>query len=222
MAQSIAASISRKGEALPDGSLAALQTYLKTPSDGTRALAQAAMTQTLTALDQSVTSLKNFSAAAADSAPIEWASQYCAMLNPANSTHWWSTNEWKHGIFYQIADRTPGEGAPLTVNGQGSYHLVVISSGREAWREIQPCRWEKQSQRKSSERSTSAFLEGGNADPSRDGEAYSPIKQFASWPIVQKTRSESTTSSTGKCSSNALTPDSSAFPMTVFNDRLAF
>ena len=180
------------------------------------------MIQTLSALDQFVTSLKNFSAAADDNAPIEWASQYCAMLNPANSTHWWNANEWKHAIFYQIADRTPGEGAALTVNGQGSYHLVVVSSGKEAWREIQPCRWEKQSQRKKDDRNTSDFLEGGNADPSRDGDAYSPTKEFVSWPIVKKTRSELTANSTGECSSNASIPDSSAFPMTVFNDRLAF
>ncbi len=222
--QSIDASISRKGEALPDGSLAALQTHLKTPSDGSRALAQTAVMQTLRGLDQLLTHLESFSTTSADGAPIEWASQYCAMLSPENTDHWWSANEWKHGILYQIADPIPGKGVPLTVNGQGNYPLVVISSGSEAWRESGPCRWERQSllQRKSGDRATSAFLEDRNADSSRDGEAYAPIKQFVSQPITQKARNDIQERSNGECSSTAFMPDTSAFPITVFNDRLAF
>lgn len=228
MAQTINTGISRKGETLPDGSFVALQTYIKTPSDSNRALARSSINQTLSGLDQLITSLASFSAGSADAAPMQWASQYCAMLGAESTNLWWGTNDWKYGVFYQIADRYPGENTQLTVNGQGSYTLVAISAGGEAWRENAPCQWTKQSpqQRQSNRRTSAEFFEAGNADPSRDGEARAPTSQFISQPVVQRTRIELNEKierqSHTSCPSNASLPDTPAFPVTIFNDRLAF
>ena len=100
------------------------------------------------------------------------------MLPTAN---WWSSNQWANTVFYQISGATMAQPGTLTVNGTGNYRVVTLAAGRTLAGQTR------------GPMNVAAFLEGINADPSRNGDANAPAAAFTS-----------------------------ALPSATFNDRLAY
>ena len=175
------------------GSIALLNDYIQTPSDTAKATAaQAAVNATQTALSNTISSASTLetileSGTAQAATETRWYGNACAFLRPASGTpSWWAANKWASTTFYQISDRVRPAVGKLTVNGSGTYRVVVISAGKALTGQ--------DSARNT--RKTTHFLEGINADtnapttpgaPSipgaRDGNAQNPPTAFSSEPV---------------------------------------
>jgi hypothetical protein len=104
--------------------------------------------------------------------PTVWYSPTCSFLLPNTSTgSWWTANGWKALAFYQLSGATNTSTATLTVNnGADKYRVVTLMAGRAL------------SGQSRATLSTANFLEGTNADPSRDGDAMAPTPGFTAQP----------------------------------------
>jgi hypothetical protein len=108
----------------------------------------------------------------AEAFPTLWFGSACAFLQPASgSSSWWTANNWANTTFYQISDRVRPATGRLTVNGIGAYRVVTISGGRALAGQDRGTP------------TTASFLEGINADASRDGNATSPATEFSNAPV---------------------------------------
>jgi hypothetical protein len=122
----------------------------------------------------------------AEAFPTLWFGSACAFLQPpSGSTSWWTANNWANTNFYQISSRVHSSFNPITkffdsatpcsgklqVNGSGTHCVVALSAGRAIGAQNRTTR-------------TSAnFLEGINADASRDGDAKTPVSIFSNAPV---------------------------------------
>ena len=153
----------------------AIQTYINTPTTAKQTIAANALADTLTttasALGDANTLSTTLSSSAASAFPIIWLSSSCdAFRDTANS--WWTYNQWRGLVFYQISDATlsasPGR---LTVNQTGNYRVVAINAGRAL------------SGQNRSLRSAANYFEDINADASRSGDATTPVSTFSNAPV---------------------------------------
>lgn len=175
------------------GSVALLNDYIQSPGDTTKATAaQAAVNATQTALSNTIGSASTLetileSGTAQAATATSWYGNACAFLRPASGTpSWWAANNWTNTTFYQISDRIRPAVGKLTVNGSGTYRVVVIGAGKALT---------GQDSARSTRKATH-FLEGINADtnapatpgaPSipgaRDGNSQNPPTAFSSEPV---------------------------------------
>ncbi len=159
------------------GTQALLQAYLNAPGNAARqAAATAALNATSAQLDTLLGSAGTLDAAldsgGAEAMPTVWFGSACAFLQPAGgSTSWWTANNWANTTFYQISDRVRPASGKLQVNGTGSHRVVALSAGRALGTQNRATR------------TTINFLEGINADTSRDGDARSPVAVFSNAPV---------------------------------------
>lgn len=120
------------------GSIALLQDFIKdSGNEAKRSAAQTALGETrtdLTALlatgNQLETMLESSLAQAAT--PTAWLGEACAFLQaPLSATisNRWHDNRWADYVFYQISDRVRPAVGKLSVNGSGSYRVVVLAAG---------------------------------------------------------------------------------------------
>lgn len=178
LASDALASITGKNE-----SASLLQAYITTPSTANQAKAIAALAETtalVSALLSGANALDNpLSGTIASAFPIVWQSSRCDFLLP--TTTWWSSNQWANTVFYQISNATMTQPGKLTVNGAGTHRVVTLVAGRPLAGQTR------------GPQNVSVFLEGLNADPSRNGDASAPATTFTSAP-----------------------------PSATFNDRLAY
>jgi hypothetical protein len=161
------------------GTITALSQSIAKPDDSALAAAasnaiastQALLSNLLTVAQQLNGQLNTSQANAA--VPVLWFSNACALLRPSTGSDdtWWTANGWKSLFFYQISNQVRPAIGNLKINGNGSYRFVVISAGRAL-----------PGQNRLTRQSVS-FLEGKNADPSRDGDATSPVGTFFTAPI---------------------------------------
>ena len=178
LASDALASITGKNE-----SASLLQAYINGPSAANQAKAIVALAET-TALVSSLLAAANvldnpLSGTTASAFPIVWQSSRCDFMLP--TANWWSSNQWANSVFYQISNATMTQPGKLTVNSAGTHRVVTLVAGRAlAGQTRGPL-------------NVSVFLEGINADPSRNGDASSPTSAFTSAP-----------------------------PSATFNDRLAY
>jgi hypothetical protein len=96
--------------------------------------------------------------------PMSWASVHCDFLQKGPG--WWHDNAWADLIFFQINASGSITQGDLRLAGRENLPLVVLSAGP---------------QRPGQQRPGSTiehYLEGLNADPSRNGEARNPVTQF--------------------------------------------
>lgn len=219
------------------GSIARLDDYVKTPSDTLLADANTAFSATLGLLNTLLAATQQLddvlsSSLAAAAVPTVWYGKACDLLAPPTGSKkkWWVANAWKNLFFYQISNHVrPAEGDltvlsdPLVNGARPKYRVVVIAAGKRAWSNASaPCDWKFQD-RAANPRSTSAYLENGNSDQTRDGDAKDSIKikkTFISGPIKIMNESDLEALRT-KCQPPINYPPSTKFPITTFNDRLA-
>ena len=152
------------------GTLALLDKYIASPDAQSAQAAQAAIANTLDRLSTllaraaSLDDLLNTSLAKAG-VPTQWHGSACAILtSPAD---WWTKNNWKGLFFYQISDRIRPATGQLTVNGGGAHRAVVIAAGSPL-----------AGLQNRALRQVASYLEKGNADASRDGDAPAPTRTF--------------------------------------------
>ncbi len=173
------------------GTQALLQAYIDTPTSSSKqSAATAALNTTASQLDVLLTSAGTLDSildsSGAEAFPTVWYGTACAFLQPASgSTSWWTANNWANTTFYQMSSRvhssynqatkvfdasTPCSGK-LQINGGGTYCIVTVTAGRALGGQSRATK-------------TSAnFLEGINADISRDGNAKTPVTGFANSPL---------------------------------------
>ncbi|TXG96393.1 MAG: hypothetical protein E6R09_14080 [Rhodocyclaceae bacterium] len=139
--------------------------------------ANAALNKTRALLDTLISAAENIDAMlptsmAQGTVPTVWYSPTCSFLLPNTSTgSWWTANGWKALAFYQLSGATNTSTATLTVNnGADKYRVVTLMAGRAL------------SGQSRATLSTANFLEGTNADPSRDGDAMAPTPGFTAQP----------------------------------------
>jgi hypothetical protein len=167
------------------GTQALLQAYIDTPTSSSKqAAATAALNTTAGQLDTLLTSAGTLDSildsSGAEAFPTVWYGTACAFLQPANgSTSWWTANNWANTTFYQISDRVRATTGKLQVNGSGTYRVVVLSAGRALLGSVPP----PPNPQNRATRTTANFLEGINADTSRDGNAKTPVTGFANSPL---------------------------------------
>ncbi len=155
-------------------SLALLQAYLANPDNSRRDKASAALAETLrlaqatlnagSLLDQPL------SATTASALPTLWLSARCDFLRAGG---WWQANRWQDSVFYQINGPLLSAPGRLSINRQGSYHLLVLTAGGKLAGQTA----------NATPASISNFLEDANADPSRNGDALNPASHFVSRPL---------------------------------------
>lgn len=157
-----------------NGSRSLLESYLKAPGNARLSAASEARTATLAALDtvlQRLGGLEALSTAGpAAAAPMVWGAARCDFLRPGVRS-WWSENAWHDTVFYQIGQPLSAGEARLAVNGQRRYRLVAVAAGRAL-----------PGQARGPSSGIAAYLEGGNAAPSRDGSATSPATDWYLMP----------------------------------------
>jgi hypothetical protein len=159
------------------GAQALLQAYINAPTSASKqAAATAALNSTLAQADILLTSAGTLDSAldsgSAEALPTVWFGSACAFLQPpSGSTSWWTANNWANTTFYQISDRVRAVSGKLQVNGAGSHRVVALSAGRALGTQNRATR------------TTANFLEGINADTSRDGDAKSPVSVFSNAPV---------------------------------------
>ena len=118
-----------------NGSQALLQAYVSAPTNSAKqAAATAALNTTLSQLDTLLTSAGTLDSlldsGSAEAFPTLWYGDACAFLQPASgSRSWWTANNWTSTTFYQISDRVRPAVGKLSVNGSGSYRVVVLAAG---------------------------------------------------------------------------------------------
>lgn len=157
-----------------NGSRSLLESYLKAPGNARLSSANEARTATLAALDtvlQRLSGLEALSTAGpAAAAPMVWGATRCDFLRPGVRS-WWSENAWHDTVFYQIGQPLSAGAARLAVNGQRRYRLVAVAAGRALPGQI-----------RGPSSGIADYLEGGNADASRDGSATSPATEWYLMP----------------------------------------
>lgn len=156
------------------GATSALKSYIAAPADSTKqAAAQTALAKTQTLLGDTLTAASKLEtmleSGLADAAtPTVWYGSSCAILKPpSGSESWWTTHGWAGLFFYQISDRVRASSGKLKINGTGSHRVVVAGAGRSLGTQNR------------NTRTTANFLEGGNQENSRDGDAQTPISTFS-------------------------------------------
>lgn len=159
------------------GSQAVLQDYVDAPTNTSKqAAATTALNTTMTQVDAMLSSAGTLDSmldsSSAEAFPTLWFGSACAFMQPpSGSTSWWTANNWANTTFYQISDRVRAASGKLQVNGTGTYRVVALSAGRAIGAQNRATR-------------TSAnFLEGINADASRDGDAKTPVSVFSNAPV---------------------------------------
>ena len=165
-----------------NGSLALLEKYIKTSDSTDARKAQDALTNSqsllanLLLLAASLDSTLEAGMAEA-ATPTIWHGSACQFLKPpTGSSSWWTANEWKNLFFYQISDRVRPSVGQLTVNGSGNYRTVTIAAGKALTENDRVAR-------KSANRRAENYLDGKNADISRDGDAQSPSPRLFVEPV---------------------------------------
>ena len=159
------------------GSQALLQDYVDAPTNaGKQAAATTALNATLSQVDTLLTSAGTLDSmldsSSAEAFPTLWFGSTCAFLQPpSGSTSWWTANNWTNTTFYQISDRIRAVSGKLQVNGTGTYRVVALGAGRAIGAQNRTTR------------TTANFLEGINADASRDGDAKTPVSVFSNAPV---------------------------------------
>lgn len=160
------------------GTIAALESYIAAPTDAAKkTAAQSALAKTQTQLAATLTAAGKLDvlleSSLADAAtPTVWYGSRCSLFAPpTGSDSWWSANGWSRLFFYQISDRVRAGSGKLKVNGAGNYRVVVIAAGRSL------------AGQNRTTRTTANFLEAGNADSSRDGDAKTPVSVFSNAPL---------------------------------------
>lgn len=158
------------------GSLSLQQAWLSTPSDANREQAASALAETRR-LGQSLlgvaqTLAQPLSGTTASALPIIWLSQRCDFLRAGSSTTWWQANRWADSVFYQFSSPSAAHPGQLTVNGRSGHRLVTLAAGRSLATQ----------QRNGAAPGVGDFLEGVNADPSRNPPAAAPSGKFVSAP----------------------------------------
>ena len=161
-----------------------LQAYINAPNADNESKAITALAETsgqVNAVINQANAIDNsLSSTTASATPIIWLSSRCDFLLP-NSASWWKKNLWANAAFYQISGPLQASPGKLTVNGSGSYRLVTLLAGRRLAGQTPATA------------TVASYLEGINADLTRDGSATSPSISFAAKP-----------------------------PSATFNDRLAY
>lgn len=159
------------------GTLALLDKAVNNANSDALTEANAALDKTRALLDTLISAAENIDATlptsmAQGAVPTIWYSPACSFLRPNTSEGtWWSSNGWKTLAFYQLSGSTNTSTATLTVNnGTDKYRVVTLVAGRAL------------SGQNRSTLSTANFLEGINADPSRDGDAMAPTPGFTTQP----------------------------------------
>jgi hypothetical protein len=169
------------------GSIERLQDFIKdSGNEAKRLKAETALTGTrnelatlLAAGNQLETMLETSLAQAGT--PTAWLGESCTFLQlPLSGTisNRWHDNRWADYIFYQISDRTRPATGRLTVNGAGNHRVVALAAGGAL--PPKPPTFAGQNR---AARTAINFLEGINADASRDGTATNPATAFASAPV---------------------------------------
>ena len=159
------------------GSQALLQAYVDAPTNAAKqAAATAALNTTLGQLDTLLTSAGTLDSlldsGSAEAFPTVWYGEACAFVQPASGgSSWWTANNWANTTFYQISDRVRAASGKLQVSGSGTYRVVALSAGRALGAQNRATR------------TTANFLEGINADTSRDGDAKTPVTVFVNAPV---------------------------------------
>jgi len=153
-----------------------LQAYIDSPSSSRQTAATTALNTTVNQLNTLLSSAGALDAVldsgSAQAFPTIWYGTTCAFLQPpSGTTSWWTANNWTTLTFYQISDRVRQASGKLQVGGSGTYRVVALSAGRAL------------SGQNRATRTTANFLEGINADTSRDGNAQTPITGFANTPL---------------------------------------
>lgn len=156
-----------------NGAAELLQTAIEHPTDehATRVRAALAETGRLTelALDAAGQLAGSLTGTSAQALPTIWQARRCDFLRPGQNT-WWRNNQWAKTLFFQIASPLKAAPGTLRVNDAGAFRLVVLASGRANPRQNR------------STPTIANFLEGNNADPSRDGDGTMPIDRFSTAP----------------------------------------
>jgi hypothetical protein len=96
--------------------------------------------------------------------PISWASAHCAFLQKGPG--WWNDNAWGELFFYQISAPDSLAHGTLQVAGKKNLPLLVLSAGPPLASQTRP------------NNTIDHYLDGRNADPSRNGEARNPSPFF--------------------------------------------
>jgi len=154
------------------GTITLLDNYNKNATDEGATLARDAFNKTLGLLNDLLSAAAKLDASletsmAEAAAPPTWYGNACLFLTPATGDEtWWTANAWKNVFFYQIADRIRPPIGLLTVNGSGNYRAVAIGAGKVLTTQNRTLREVK------------SYLEKGNADNSRNGDAQSPTTRF--------------------------------------------
>ena len=146
-----------------------LARFHELPTEKNRQIADRSLADTITqarqvanALD-SMTSLSG--AQAATAWPMVWAAGACDFLT--EPTGWWNNNAWHDSLFYQVSDPLAPHLGNLTIPGRQGLPLLVIAAGRPLHGQHRPsARIED-------------YLEGSNADASRNGLALTPSPTFS-------------------------------------------
>lgn len=150
-----------------------LQAYIASPSADNQAKAIAALAET-SSLVSALLDLENtldtqLSSTTASAQPMLWASSRCDFLLP-NSASWWKGNQWAGSVFYQISAPLLAAPGTLKVNAAGSYRVVAQAAGRALPGQNRGVQ------------AASSYLEGINADNSRNGDATAPSPNFTAGP----------------------------------------
>jgi hypothetical protein len=159
------------------GAQSALQAYIESPGSAARQAAATAALASTTANIDAVSGLATsvdgtLESGAAAALPTVWYGTACAFLQPPSGTSsWWTANAWANTTFYQISERVRPATGRLTVNGTGAYRVVALAAGRAL------------AGQNRATRAVINFLEGSNADASRDGAAANPATAFANAPV---------------------------------------
>lgn len=168
--------LARKLQTAIEASIDKIKTQGRNPSDANAQAVDGALTDTHRQLDalipRTILLAETMATGLAEAGmPTPWLADACAaQQGTPESTTWWHANQWKHLLFYQITDRILPPKGKLTVNGQGEHSVVVITAGGAL-----------PGQQRDTP-TTRQYLEGANADPSRDGDANAPTANFTQAP----------------------------------------
>lgn len=151
----------------------ALDAALNSPSSNTlKTKAEAALTTATSSQQGLKTALaevrRNLTANRANALPILWRGTACAFLQ--DNTSWWYRNQWWDSLFFQFANLRPNAEASLSVNQRPS-PLVAVAAGPAIG--VQARRHHV----------LSDWLEGDNADASRNQDSVRPAPHFRQFPL---------------------------------------
>lgn len=146
-----------------------LATFNELPTEKNRQIADRSLADTLSLARQVASALDNMTslsgAQPATAWPMVWAAGECDFLT--EPTGWWNNNAWHDSLFYQVSDPLAPHLGNLTIPGRQGLPLLVIAAGRPL-----------QGQHRPSAR-IEDYLEGSNADASRNGLALTPSPTFS-------------------------------------------